>query len=324
MQYRRLGREGPTVSAVGLGAMSFASVYGSAEDAESEATVGPRPGARGHIHRHRQHLRGGTAARRSSAGPSLDAAPMSCSPPNSAAVAAPASGGATRCALRSRRALPASAPTSVDVYYLHRVDPSTPIEETVGAMANLVSAGLVRYLGSPRPRPRPSAGRRPPIRSPHSRPSIRCSAASRRSMRSFRPRASSASGSSRTARSAAACLPDTSNVSRISRRMTGGGACRAGRRRTSSTTSAPGEPPRGDGPAPRHSTTAQLALARVLHAGEDIVPIPGTRKRQNLEANAAVADVTLASARGPGGDRCRGMRRTRSPGPGVPRHTWNA
>ena len=35
----------------------------------------------------------------------------------------------------------------VDLYYLHRVDPATPIEETVGAMAELVAAGLVRYLG---------------------------------------------------------------------------------------------------------------------------------------------------------------------------------
>jgi aryl-alcohol dehydrogenase-like predicted oxidoreductase len=35
----------------------------------------------------------------------------------------------------------------VDLYYLHRVDPTTPIEETVGAMAELVASGLVRYLG---------------------------------------------------------------------------------------------------------------------------------------------------------------------------------
>src|ERR1019366_3658500 len=46
--------------------------------------------------------------------------------------------------------------------------------------------------------------------------------------------------------------------------------------------------------ARRHDiSTAQLALAWVLHQGEDIVPIPGTRKRENLEANAAAADVTL-------------------------------
>src|SRR5207245_7001447 len=35
----------------------------------------------------------------------------------------------------------------IDLYYLHRVDPTTPIEETVGAMAELVDRGLVRYIG---------------------------------------------------------------------------------------------------------------------------------------------------------------------------------
>src|SRR4029078_1746222 len=35
----------------------------------------------------------------------------------------------------------------IDLYYQHRVDPETPIEETVGAMAELVAAGKVRYLG---------------------------------------------------------------------------------------------------------------------------------------------------------------------------------
>ena len=35
----------------------------------------------------------------------------------------------------------------IDLYYQHRVDPDTPIEETVGAMAELVKAGKVRYLG---------------------------------------------------------------------------------------------------------------------------------------------------------------------------------
>jgi aryl-alcohol dehydrogenase-like predicted oxidoreductase len=37
----------------------------------------------------------------------------------------------------------------IDLYYLHRVDPQVPVEETVGAMADLVGLGMVRYLGSP-------------------------------------------------------------------------------------------------------------------------------------------------------------------------------
>jgi aryl-alcohol dehydrogenase-like predicted oxidoreductase len=48
--------------------------------------------------------------------------------------------------------------------------------------------------------------------------------------------------------------------------------------------------------ARRHDiTAAQLALAWVLHQGDDIVPIPGTRRRVNLEANAAAADVSLTA-----------------------------
>src|SRR5262249_25330025 len=43
----------------------------------------------------------------------------------------------------------------IDLYYPHRVDPTTPIEETVGAMADLVRAGKVRYLGLPEPGPEP-------------------------------------------------------------------------------------------------------------------------------------------------------------------------
>jgi aryl-alcohol dehydrogenase-like predicted oxidoreductase len=43
MLHRRLGKEGPTVSSIGLGAMSFAGVYGEAQDSESVATI---PGRR--------------------------------------------------------------------------------------------------------------------------------------------------------------------------------------------------------------------------------------------------------------------------------------
>ena len=47
----------------------------------------------------------------------------------------------------------------IDLYYQHRVDPKTPIEETVGAMAELVKEGKVRYLGYPRRRRQPCAAR---------------------------------------------------------------------------------------------------------------------------------------------------------------------
>ena len=96
---------------------------------------------------------------------------------------------------------------TIDLYYQHRVDPVVPIEETVGAMAELVQEGKVRYLGLSEAGAetirRAARGR---ARSPRCRASTRCSsAASRR--RSSRPSASWASASSPTPRSAAASSP---------------------------------------------------------------------------------------------------------------------
>ena len=91
----------------------------------------------------------------------------------------------------------------VDLYYLHRVDPDTPIEETVGAMGELVEEGKVRHIGLSEAAPRRSAAPTPCTRSPRCRPSTRCGRATSRT-RSCRPAASSASASSPTRRSAAA------------------------------------------------------------------------------------------------------------------------
>ena len=93
----------------------------------------------------------------------------------------------------------------IDLYYQHRVDPDTPIEETVGAMARARRAGQ-----GPPPRPlRGGAGDDPPgargsTRSPRCRPSTRCGPATPRTTASWTRSASWASASSPTARSAAA------------------------------------------------------------------------------------------------------------------------
>ena len=88
-----------------------------------------------------------------SAGPSATGATRSCSPPSSATCAAwPTAPLAINgrpeyvreaCDASLRRL----GVDTIDLYYQHRVDPATPIEETVGAMADLVKAGKVRYLG---------------------------------------------------------------------------------------------------------------------------------------------------------------------------------
>ena len=91
----------------------------------------------------------------------------------------------------------------IDLYYQHRVDAETPIEETVGAMAELVQEGKVRYLGLSEAGSETIRKAAESTRSRRSRASTPCgSARSRR--RSFRPCASWASASSPTRRSAAA------------------------------------------------------------------------------------------------------------------------
>ena len=184
----------------------------------------------------------------------------------------------------------------IDLYYQHRVDPQTPIEDTVGAMAELVKAGKVKYLG-----PLGGfAGDDPP----------RAQSASdhRAANRVLALGAARRSGDS----------PD---------------GARAGHRLRALQPARPRLPHRGASPSPsdladsdsrtqrfprfaggafdknhvlvdrveaiadrRGVTAGQLALAWVLAKGQDIVPIPGTKRRKYLEENAAAADIQLTPA----------------------------
>ena len=91
----------------------------------------------------------------------------------------------------------------IDLYYQHRVDPNTPIEDTVAAMALLVEEGKVRYLACLKPPPIRSVAHKKCIRSPRCRQSIHSGAAIRRASYSRRC-ASLGSVSSPIVRSAAA------------------------------------------------------------------------------------------------------------------------
>jgi aryl-alcohol dehydrogenase-like predicted oxidoreductase len=91
----------------------------------------------------------------------------------------------------------------IDLYYQHRVDPKTPIEDTIGAVAELMTEGKVRHIGSPKPGSTRSDAPTPYTRSPRCSPSTRCGPAIR-SPRCCRCCANSASASCRTHRSARA------------------------------------------------------------------------------------------------------------------------
>jgi aryl-alcohol dehydrogenase-like predicted oxidoreductase len=292
MQDRRLGTHGPMVSAVGLGAMSFAGVYGSADDADSAATI-TRALELGVTFIDTANIYG--------SGHSEEVVGRAISGHRAEVVLATKFGGGGGVGLGKRDKVRPALEESlarlgtdyVDLYYLHRVDQSTPIEETVGAMAELVTAGLVRYLGLSEAAPET-------IRRAHATHPI-TALQTEYSMFSREPEA--------------AILPTTRElgIGFVAYSPLGRGLLTGRFQRLDDI---PADDWRRSVPrwqeenfdhnirlvghleeiAHRHNiSTAQLALAWVLHQGDDIVPIPGTRRRENLEANAAAADVTLSA-----------------------------
>jgi aryl-alcohol dehydrogenase-like predicted oxidoreductase len=153
MNRRTLGPGGPEVSAIGLGCMGMSAFYGATDEGEAVATIhraleggcdfldtsdmyGP--------HTNEELVGRAIAGRREQVflatkfGIKLELGP----PPRRAVDGSPAY--VREACEGSLRRLGVE---HVDLYYQHRVDPGTPIEETVGAMAELVKEGKVRHLG---------------------------------------------------------------------------------------------------------------------------------------------------------------------------------
>jgi aryl-alcohol dehydrogenase-like predicted oxidoreductase len=178
----------------------------------------------------------------------------------------------------------------IDLYYLHRVDPSVPIEDTVGAMGELISAGKVRHLGL-----------------------SEASATSLERAAAVHPIAALQSEWSLWTRDI------ETDVLAVARRHGVGIVPYSPLGRgflTGTITESDfasddyrAGSPRFQGDNLRHNLTlvtklqdvaaelectpGQLALAWVMHQGPDVVPIPGTRRRGHLEENAAVRALSL-------------------------------
>ncbi len=182
----------------------------------------------------------------------------------------------------------------IDLYYQHRVDPDTPIEETVGAMAELVRAGKVRYLGLSEAAP--ATLRRAAATHPIAALQTEYSVWSREPEKEIIPTCREV-GIGFVAYSPLGRGFLTGQITRID------DLAPDDWRRTSPRFQSENfqrnlelvERVR-DVAAQKRCTAAQLVLAWLLAQGEDIVPIPGTKRREYLKENVGALEVTLTEA----------------------------
>jgi aryl-alcohol dehydrogenase-like predicted oxidoreductase len=292
---RRLGRDGPEVSALGLGTMAMSGgYYGDRDEDEAIATI-------------RRAIEIGVTL--------LDTADVYGAGDNEELVGRALHGLRDRAVVATKTGLVGAGADltvdarperirgaiddslrrlgtdHVDLYYLHRVDPRVPVEETIGAMAELVAAGKVRHLGLSEASPAT-------IRRAHAVHPI-AAVQSEYSLWNRDPEAEVLPVLRELGISLVAFSP-------LGRGFLAGavrGDARFGKDDLRSVL--PRFQPEnlaGNQPiaervaevAARHGASpAQVALAWLLSRGPDVVPIPGTRRRAYLEANAAAAALEL-------------------------------
>ncbi|WP_449254112.1 aldo/keto reductase [Brevundimonas naejangsanensis] len=295
MKMRKLGRNGPEVSAVGLGCMGMSAFYGGADEAQSIAVIhraldlgvtlfdtaemyGP--------HTNEVLLGKALQGRRDEA---FIATKFGINrQPDGSAITDGSPANVRRAVEGSLSRLGVD---HIDLYYQHRIDPNTPIEETVGAMAELVKEGKVRFLGLSEAAP--ATLRRAHAEHPITALQTEYSLWSRdpedellgvvRELGiGFVPYSPLGRGFlSGEIKSIDDLAPD--DFRRTNPRFAG-----ANFQKNLDLVDAVGAIA-----ADKGVTAAQLALAWVLAQGEDLVPIPGTRRIATLEQNVAAADIVL-------------------------------
>jgi aryl-alcohol dehydrogenase-like predicted oxidoreductase len=183
----------------------------------------------------------------------------------------------------------------IDLYYQHRVDPETPIEDTVGAMSELVKAGKVRYLGLSEASPATirRAHKVHPITALQTEYSLWERHVEKEILPTVRELGIGFVPYSPLGRGfLTGKIKDTSKLDSKDFRAT--------------------RYPRFSGEAfdanlilverleaiakRKGATPSQLALAWVLAQGEDVIPIPGTKRRKYLEENVAALNIKLTGA----------------------------
>ena len=182
----------------------------------------------------------------------------------------------------------------IDLFYLHRVDPKTPIEDSVGSMAELVQAGKVRYLGLSEAAPATirRAYKVHPISALQSEyslwwrdPEVSLLPVCREFGITFVPFSPLGRGFLSGRITSINALDDDDLRKRLPR-FQGDNFDRNLRLLEQLEAFA----------ATKAATPSQMALAWILAKGDDIVPIPGTKRRSYLESNAAAVEIVLSPA----------------------------
>jgi aryl-alcohol dehydrogenase-like predicted oxidoreductase len=292
---RRVGKNGPLVTAIGLGCMSLSGVYGPSDDAAGIAFV-------------QQAIDLGVEF--------LDSSDMYGWGQNETLLGRALQGRRDKVVLASkfgqtqnpggqngvngrpeyvRQACEASlkrlGTDHIDVYFQHRVDPAVPVEETVGAMARLVEQGKVSHLGLCEAKPEriAAAHKVHPIAAVQSEYSLLYQEVGIETRAVTRDLGISFIAYSPLGRSLlAGVVPDFANLAQ--------GDTRARHPRFA-----------GDNfsknrvfvegleaiAADRRCTVAQLCLAWLLAQGDDVIPIPGTKSLDRLKENLGALDIAL-------------------------------
>jgi aryl-alcohol dehydrogenase-like predicted oxidoreductase len=296
MKTRKLGKNGPTISALGLGCMGMSEFYGPTDEAESIATIhraldlgityldtadvyGPFSN---------EVLVGGAIrGRRNQVFLATKFGILRSEDPNYRGVS-----GRPEYVKRSFEAsVKRLGVDVVDLYYQHRIDPNVPVEDTVGTMGRLVKEGKVRYLGLSEAGPKTirRAHKEHPITAVQNEYSLW----------------------TRGPEDGVLAVCNELGIGFVPYSPLGRGVLTG---KITSLNDLAQDDFRRTNPrfeeenfkknlelahhvsqmaAEKGCTAGQLALAWVLAQGEDIIPIPGTKRCKHLDENAAAVDVQL-------------------------------